>query len=649
MKINHYLRIDLANPGLPPRLQVTQDDSGSHVVTIQLKEQGHPWFIPPDAAVLVHFRKSDRTGGVYDTLPNGSAAWDAVGNELQIILAPQVLTAPGETALAVTLIQGDNRLTVAKIVLQIAPCPGFAGISESYSYVSAFIPQPRSAAPGQLLQVKEVNELGVVLSTEAVNGGGSGIGSNAGKVLLSLLQKAVYTENVSAEMAQLEQQFGGDAPSPTVTLVSIDAVYTGTAVYAGTDVKVLQGVVVTAYYSDGSQQQVKNFSLSGVITQGENRITVSYGGCSDTITVVGIARPVDEYYIYNNLSFANNSNTATAVSPGSSYSCVITPQSGYELKRVMITMNGSTVFEENYTTSPLEAGWSTDNVTGDIIITAIAQAQVAMSRLSASYTGGSVQEGTKLSALTGITVTVHYTDGTTQQLTGGYGLYGTIGAGSNVITVSYGGLTTTFVVVGIAKPATLTLTHSWDFTQSMTDSIGGIVAQTNASQDSTGICFNASNQYINLLSTSDSILGKTIEIDIAPGQLNTPSAQHGRIFSIATTESMAHTHASCFTWRYNNTIGWASYAGDTAGGWDNSLDKTAYPLDFFCGRTIRLTFDDTGHPTLSYAETGSTEFITIHAWSIPWTYTTGNFVLGGIQNNELHPITFRAVRIYQEV
>ena len=648
MKINHYLRIDLANPGLPPRLQVTQDDSVSHVITIHLKEQGHPWLIPPDATVLIHFRKSDRTGGVYDTLPDGTAAGAILGNELRIILAPQVLTASGETALAVTLIRGVSRLTAARIVLQVAPCPGFAGISESYSYVSAFIPQPRSAAPGQLLQVKEVNELGVVLSTEAVNGGGSGIGSSAGKVLLSLLQKAVYTEDVRAELAVLEQQFEDDTPA--VVLVSIDAAYTGSAVYAGTDVKVLQGVVVTAYYSDGSQQQIKDFSLSGVIAAGENIITVHYGGCTDTVTVTGITRPATEYSIFHNLSHTTLSNTATTVASGGSYSCVIQAHSGYELQRVMITMNGETVFEENYTIAPLESGWSTENVTGDIIITAIAQAQVAMSRLSATYTGGSVQEGTKLSALTGITVTAHYTDGTTRQLEGGYSLDGTIGVGSNTITVSYGGLATTFTVTGIRKPAVYSLTHSWDFTASMTDSIGGTVAQTNATRDESGIRFTAIDQYINLLNEPASITGKAVEIDIAPGQLSIPAQQHSRIFAVATENYMTCSKASCFTWRYNNAVGWASYAGDTAGGgWDSSLDSDAYPFDFFCGKTVRLAFDAQGFLSLSYAAAGSADFIPVHSWSIPWAYTTGNFVLGGNLNNELLNITFTGVRIYEEV
>lgn len=645
MKINHAIQVDLAQPGLLPRLQATQDDSVSRVLQLRLKENGRPWPVPEDATVLVQFRKSDRTGGVYDTLPDGSAAWQIRGCEIFVILAPQVLTAAGDTTVAITLVRGGSRLTVATLLLHVVPCPGFAGISESYSYVSAFIPQPTSAAPGQLLQVKEVNELGVVLSTEAVSGGISG---STGAALLSLLEKAVYTEDVSAALAVLAQQF--DNVEPDVALSRIEAVYTGSAVYAGTDVSTLRNITVTAYYSDGTQQQVKNFSLSGVIGYGENIITVHYDGCTDTVTVVGISRPAGQYNIYNNLTYATNSNTATTVKSGDGYSCIIQAVSGYELKRLVITMDGQTVLEENYTTAPLETGWSTDNVTGDIIITALAEQVVALSHISVVYSGGSVQEGTKLNALLpNLTVTAYYTDGTQKTLSGGYGVDGTIGVGQNIITVSYGGCTATFTVIGTEVPATYVLTHSWDFTASMTDSVGGVLAQTNGTQDSGGVHFSAPEQYITLLPTTQSILRKAVEIDIAPGTLTVSTEQHNRVFGVCNQANVTNTSAACFTWRYNTSIGWASYAGDVAsGGWDTSLDATAYPPNFFNGKTLRLAFDDTGHLTLSCATIGSTEFTTVHTWSVPWGINEGYFVIGGEFNNTLSPITIQAVRLYEE-
>lgn len=73
-----------------------------------------------------------------------------------------------------------------------------------------------------------------------------------------------------------------------------------------------------------------------------------------------------------------------------------------------------------------------------------------LSSISATYSGGDVEVGTAVNNLAGIVVTAHYSDGTSQTVTG-YTLSGTIAEGSNTITVSYGGKTTTFTVNGVAE------------------------------------------------------------------------------------------------------------------------------------------------------------------------------------------------------
>lgn len=71
-----------------------------------------------------------------------------------------------------------------------------------------------------------------------------------------------------------------------------------------------------------------------------------------------------------------------------------------------------------------------------------------LTSISASYSGGDVYAGALLTDLTGIVVTAHYSDGTSETVTG-YTLSGEILEGSNTITVSYGGKTTAFTVTGI--------------------------------------------------------------------------------------------------------------------------------------------------------------------------------------------------------
>ena len=76
--------------------------------------------------------------------------------------------------------------------------------------------------------------------------------------------------------------------------------------------------------------------------------------------------------------------------------------------------------------------------------------EVTLSSISATYSGGDVAVGTAVTALTGIVVTAHYSDGTSATVTG-YTLSGTIAEGSNIVTVSYGGKSTTFSVTGVAS------------------------------------------------------------------------------------------------------------------------------------------------------------------------------------------------------
>lgn len=79
--------------------------------------------------------------------------------------------------------------------------------------------------------------------------------------------------------------------------------------------------------------------------------------------------------------------------------------------------------------------------------------EVTLSSISATYSGGEVAVGTAVTDLTGIVVTAHYSDGSTETVTG-YTLSGEIAEGSNTITVSYGGKTMTFTVTGVAAEVT---------------------------------------------------------------------------------------------------------------------------------------------------------------------------------------------------
>lgn len=92
--------------------------------------------------------------------------------------------------------------------------------------------------------------------------------------------------------------------------------------------------------------------------------------------------------------------------------------------------------------------------------------EATLSSISATYNGGEVLVGTDIDDLTGITVTGTYSDSTTKNIID-YTLSGTINEGSNTITVSYQGKTTTFTVVGYVEVEEPTYEAPTDYVYSL--------------------------------------------------------------------------------------------------------------------------------------------------------------------------------------
>lgn len=142
--------------------------------------------------------------------------------------------------------------------------------------------------------------------------------------------------------------------------------------------------------------------------------------------------------------------------------------------------------------------------------------------ISATYSGGDVAVGTAVTDLTGIVVTANYSDGSKRTVTG-YTLSGTIAEGSNTITVTYEGMTTTFTVTGVAEEVTLS---SISATYS-----GGDVAVGTAVTDLTGIVVTA--HYSD--GTSKTVTGYTLSGTIADGSNTVTVTYQGKTTTFMVT------------------------------------------------------------------------------------------------------------------
>ena len=129
----------------------------------------------------------------------------------------------------------------------------------------------------------------------------SGLTTAQVNALDGMFKIASFTADPTAAYSAFKTAFGiggevePDEPdTPTKTLTGISATYSGGDVTVGTVLTALTGIVVTATYSDGSTAEVTGYTLSGEIVEGDNTITVSYGGLTTTFVVTGVAESTGE-------------------------------------------------------------------------------------------------------------------------------------------------------------------------------------------------------------------------------------------------------------------------------------------------------------------------------------------------------------------
>lgn len=161
MIITKKFTMALDQRGVAPVIDAVQDDSFARAVAITLTNEGQPWEIPSDTTAAIRFKKRDGKSGLYDTLPDGSAAYSIADNVVTVTLAPEVLTAEGNVAASVALYNGTNILGVFPFIVSVAPNPaGGQSISNNYYYLQTW--DDVNAAIGQLSELSTTDKTSLV-------------------------------------------------------------------------------------------------------------------------------------------------------------------------------------------------------------------------------------------------------------------------------------------------------------------------------------------------------------------------------------------------------------------------------------------------------------------------------------------------------
>ena len=120
MLLTKEVTMNLSYQEQPIIMDVMQGDSG-RTLTIHLVERETPWVLPNDAEIILRYCCADGTGGMYDTLANGTPAYYVEGNALTVALVNQMCAVAGCTKVQVTIFSGGAQISTFPVELRVIP------------------------------------------------------------------------------------------------------------------------------------------------------------------------------------------------------------------------------------------------------------------------------------------------------------------------------------------------------------------------------------------------------------------------------------------------------------------------------------------------------------------------------------------------
>lgn len=137
MITENYIALEMTRRGVTPCIDVMQDDKYCRDLMILPHWEGFQMIYDENLTALIMYSKPDGTGGSYDKLPDGQAAYAIESPAIRVKLAPQICTVPGLVKLSLALIDGKTVVHTFVIHIKVHATPGINVKSEDYNNTDA--------------------------------------------------------------------------------------------------------------------------------------------------------------------------------------------------------------------------------------------------------------------------------------------------------------------------------------------------------------------------------------------------------------------------------------------------------------------------------------------------------------------------------